>query len=287
VVKPLERDLQKLQTEAILYAPDGVLRYVPIAAFHDGDDWLIQRYRINNWTSASVMDLGTSIQDELKIFGGAYTSGTHTFAVADQNFTFFGLPFAGQEMTTLGELFQGTLSFRDDEFVFNNVYPERSGFNVLHLATHAAAVVGQPSDSFILFGDGGRLSIQEIKNLDFDLDLAVLSACETALGDTLSNGVEVLGLGYAMQQSGVRATIASLWSVSDGGTHALMSEFYRQLLEGKNKAEALQLAQQLLISNDAEAISAANRGVVLADAVTSRLAHPFYWAPFIIVGSGL
>ncbi len=287
LIGPFESDLDQLKTEAILYAPDDALRYVPLAAFHDGNDWLIQRFRINNWTSSSAMDLGSSMDSELKIVGGAYTVGDYSFQIADQSFHFAGLPFAGKEMETLKEMFGNTLSFPGTQFVFNDIYRRRANFNVLHLATHAASVIGQPSDSFILFGDGDRKSVQQIKSLDFDLDLAVLSACETAVGDTLSNGVEVLGLGYAMQQSGARSTIASLWSVSDGGTHALMSEFYRQLGDGKSRAEALQKAQQLLIKNDADAIASANRGLALPGPVASRLSHPYYWAPFIIVGSGL
>ncbi len=287
IIAPLASQLEELQTIAILYAPEDALRYVPLAAFHDGKNWLIDRFRINNWTSSSTMDLASSISGDLKIVGGAYTTGEYSFEIANQQFTFSGLPFAGEEMETLAARFEGTLSFPGEKFVFDDIYRERANFNVLHLATHAAAVVGQPSDSFILFGDGVRKSIRDIQALDFDLDLAVLSACETAVGDTLSNGVEVLGLGYAMQQSGARSTIASLWSVSDGGTHALMSEFYRQLQNGKSRAESLQLAQRLLISNDRVAIASANRGVVIAGEIESKLSHPFYWAPFIIVGSGL
>ena len=71
-------------------------------------------------------------------------------------------------MDTISEMVDGTLSFPGDEFVFDDIYRELFDFNVLHLATHAAVVVGQPSDSFILFGDGRRVTLQDIRGLNFE-----------------------------------------------------------------------------------------------------------------------
>ena len=287
LIRPVAAELDELKVETILYAPDDALRYVPLAAFHDGDGWLIENFRVGNWTDNSRENLAEAMSTDLRILGGAYTVPGHSFSIANELFRFLGLEFAGREVDTIATLFEDTLLFPGEQFVFDDIYRERSDFNVLHLATHAAIVVGQPSDSFILFGDGGRKSIQDIKRMDFDLDLAVLSACETAVTGTDGSGVEILGLGYAMQASGVRSTVASLWRVSDGGTHALMSEFYGNLKAGKSKAEALRNAQLLLISNDRAAIASANRGVALPGKVAASLNHPFYWAPFILVGSGV
>ena len=100
--------------------------------------------------------------------------------------------------------------------------------DVLHFATHAAFVPEDASQSFILFGNGDKATLKEIGNWTLNnVDLVVLSACETGLGGKFGNGKEVLGLGYQFQNGGVRATIASLWRVSDGGTKTLMSEFYK------------------------------------------------------------
>ncbi|MEO0869036.1 MAG: CHAT domain-containing protein, partial [Cyanobacteria bacterium J06642_11] len=83
-----------------------------------------------------------------------------------------------------------------------------------------------------------------------DVDLVVLSACETGLGGFDNNGEQILGLGYQFQQVGARAVIASLWQVDDGGTQALMNAFYLALRNGFSKTEALQRAQQALIEDD-------------------------------------
>ncbi len=120
--------------------------------------------------------------------------------------------------------------------------------NVVHLATHAAIVVGKLEDSFILFGNGERATLIEVENWQFDnIDLIVFSACETGLGGNLGDGKEILGFGYLMK---AKASIASLWRVSDGGTQALMTAFYTTLQESKTtKAEALQKAQIALITS--------------------------------------
>lgn len=117
-------------------------------------------------------------------------------------------------------------------------------YNIVHLATHAAFVVGTPDDSFILFGNGERITLRDIQKWNLkNVDLVVLSACETGLGGKLGNGEEILGLGYQMQRAGARAAMASLWSVDDGGTQALMDAFYTGITQGNiTKAEALRQA---------------------------------------------
>jgi CHAT domain-containing protein len=169
-------------------------------------------------------------------------------------------------------------------------------YSVVHLATHAAFVTGQPEESFILFGDGSRSTLRDVGSWRLpNVDLMVLSACETGLGDKLGDGKEVLGFGYQMQQTGARAAIASLWKVDDGGTQALMNAFYAALENGNTtKAEALRQAQITLITGDYTALGQ-QRGLEVqqrisnsvSPQVNSRLSHPYYWAPFILIGNGL
>ncbi|MEM6402886.1 MAG: CHAT domain-containing protein, partial [Cyanobacteria bacterium P01_D01_bin.116] len=144
-------------------------------------------------------------------------------------------------------------------------------YNIVHLATHAAFVPGDASLSFILFGDGKIANLKEIGNWTLNnVDLVVLSACETGIGGKFGNGEEILGLGYQFQSRGARATIASLWQVDDVGTQVLMNEFYNNLKQQKiTKAEALRQAQTTLIKSQ------------------TNLKHPNYWAPFILIGNGL
>jgi CHAT domain-containing protein len=127
-----------------------------------------------------------------------------------------------------------------------------------------------------------------------NVDLVVLSACDTAQGETLGNGEEILGFGYLMQQGGARAAIASLWSVDDGGTQALMDIFYTMLKRpNMTKAEALRQAQIALITGNYDALGSEGNRIAQSIAnrlpvtVTEYLDHPYYWAPFIMIGNGL
>lgn len=291
LVKPMERYLSEIGAETILYAPDGVLRYVPLAALHDGRQWLAQRFKVNNITAFSLTDLETRPVTEPKLLAAAFASGDFDFTIGDQHFDFKGLPYAGQEVENLAEMYPDSLRLMDRNFSPDAVIPELNSFNIIHFATHAALVSGKPYESFILFGNGDRVTVDQVKyewSLT-DVDLIVLSACETALGSVLGKGEEILGLGFLMESAGARATLASLWSVDDGGTQVLMNLFYRQLkLPGRSKAEALQKAQIAMIGGDLEASSDSARGVRLAGGQQPiAFNHPYYWAPFILIGNGL
>jgi CHAT domain-containing protein/tetratricopeptide (TPR) repeat protein len=296
LIKPLEADLKAADAQTIIYAPDAQLRYIPLAALHDGQQWLVQRYRINNITAASLTDLNTKPQPQMQVLAGAFATGRYSFKVGEQSFDFSGLPFAGTEVENLAKTVPTTTKLIDTAFTPQVTVPKMDDYTVVHLATHAAFVVGTPDDSFILFGNGDRITLRDIQKWSLkNVDLVVLSACETGLGGKLGNGEEILGLGYQMQRAGARAAIASLWSVDDGGTQALMDTFYTAL-ENRNttKAEALRQAQIALITGNYTALGQ-QRGLEVQQRissslpanVTSRLNHPYYWAPFILIGNGL
>ncbi|MBD2093475.1 CHAT domain-containing protein [Microcoleus sp. FACHB-1515] len=299
LIAPMAQDLAAIDAQTILYAPDGVLRYIPLAALHDGNQWLAQNFRINNITAASLSDLNLQPVQQPEILAAAFEQGSFSFQVGERDFNFAGLPFAGEEVENLAATFPGTREYVDTAFTPDAIVPIMDDYSIVHLATHAAFVQGAPSDSFILFGNGDRITLEEIKTWRGrfrQVDLIVLSACETGVGESLGNGEEILGFGYLMQQAGARAAIASLWTVSDGGTQVLMNAFYAALENGHTKAEALQLAQQALITGDFSAVGAprGNGTVVARDTrtglspdVSNNLSHPYYWAPFILIGNGL
>ncbi|MBD1879937.1 tetratricopeptide repeat protein [Coleofasciculus sp. FACHB-T130] len=296
LIKPLEPDLKAADAETIVYAPDAQLRYIPLAALYDGQQWLVQRYRINNITATSLTELNTQPQRQLQVLAGAFATGRYSFTVGGQDFNFAGLPFAGTEVENLAKTVPTTTKLIDKAFTPQVTVPKMDDYTVVHLATHAAFVVGTPDDSFILFGNGDRITLRDIQKWSLkNVDLVVLSACETGLGGKLGNGEEILGLGYQMQRAGARAAIASLWTVDDGGTQALMNAFYATLKKGNTtKAEALRQAQIALITSDYTALAQKRGGIVIErigntsspDAI-ARLSHPYYWAPFILIGNGL
>ncbi|MGQ4647014.1 tetratricopeptide repeat protein [Lyngbya aestuarii] len=295
LIKPLENDLKAAEAETIIYAPDGQLRYIPLAALHDGEKWLVQRYRINNITAASLTELDTQPQSQLKILAGAFTTGRYSFTLGKERFNFGGLPYAGVEVETLAKTVANTTTLIDNAFNPEETKPKMGDYTVLHFATHGAIVPGTPEESFILFGDGTPVTIADVRNWNLNnIDLVVLSACETGLGGNLGTGSEILGLGYQMQRAGAKAAIASLWTVDDGGTQVLMNAFYTALLGNISKAEALREAQIALITGDYTALGEQRSSLAavpiedrVKPQVTNRLNHPYYWAPFILIGNGL
>jgi len=298
LIKPLEADLQQAQPKTILYAPDGQLRYIPLAALHDGKEWLIQRYRINNITARSVTDFHTQPQKQPRILAAAFGQAETTVKVGDQSFRFGGLPAASREVKTLVASIPGTLGLLDRNFSRAATLDRLNSFNIIHLATHGKFVVGKVENSFILFGNtqADVVTLDEVKDLTMsNVDLVVLSACETGLGGKLGNGEEILGLGYQFQRAGARATIASLWQVDDGGTQILMDAFYTALKQGMTKAQALQEAQKALITGNYSSVGGKRAEIEIVDSrpgkprtlSSDRLNHPYYWAPFILIGNGL
>lgn len=283
LIKPIEKDLAQADAKTIVYAPDGQLRYIPLAALYDGKQWLAQRYSINNITALSLTQLNSKPSTKPRVLAAAFATGRYMVKVGPTPIPFSGLPFTRVEVENLAAMMPGTTKLLDSEFSPTATIPRLKDYTIVHLATHAMFVTGQPEDSFILFGDGSQITLRDIQTWKLpNADLVVLSACQTAVS---SNGEEILGFGYQMQQTGAKAAIASLWSVNDGGTQALMSAFYTALQSGKmTKAEALQRAQVALITGDS---SAQHSGSSLPPAVANRLSHPHYWAPFIVIGNGL
>ncbi|MEM9215902.1 MAG: tetratricopeptide repeat protein [Cyanobacteria bacterium P01_F01_bin.150] len=331
LIEPLESDLADVtqtltngEPPTILYAPDGALRYIPLAALHDGNQWLAQRFRINTITAESLTEFQSPPAESPRVLAGAFADPTVTYTVPIDGRTedFSGLPFAGQEVENLVKSQHQTTHFMDSDFGWTQMRRLMGESNIVHFATHAAFVPGSPEESFILFGNGDRAileclddNIQTeddrscINNWNLNsIDLVVLSACETGVtglttpqvdenGDLLPDGKEILGLGYQFQSRGARAVMASLWKVSDGGPQALMDAFYGALQqEGISKSEALRLAQVALITGDFTALGLDERGAVairqriqgtIPQQVSQKLSHPYYWAPFILIGNGL
>lgn len=297
LIKPIENDLAQAKAETIIYAPDGKLRYIPLAALHNGQQWLVERFRINHITAASLTDLNTKPQPQLQILAAAFSQGSYSFQLGERKFTFNGLSFAGQEVANIAAMIPGTAQVLNSAFNPSDIIPKLDDYTIVHLATHAAFIPGQPEDSFILFGNGDRITLPEVKKWSLkNVDLLVLSACETAVGSFLGTGEEILGFGYLMEKAGVRAVLASLWSVDDGGTQALMSAFYSRLQQGQiSKAEALRQAQIALITGNYKVTIGEERGIAIQERIRSslpptvsdRLQHPYYWAPFILLGNGL
>ncbi len=140
----------------------------------------------------------------------------------------------------------------------------------IHFATHGLLDEKQPELSGLVLTrtpgsrEDGLLQVYEIFNLELDADLVVLSACDTGLGNAVG-GEGLLGVTRALLYAGAHSVVVSLWQVDDTSTPDLMVGFYRDLDKAGDKAEALRQAKLTMIHE-------------------KRFAHPFYWAPFILIG---
>ena len=148
--------------------------------------------------------------------------------------------------------------------------------------------------------EDGRLEVSEIFGMDLKASLAVLSACETGLGKP-SSGDELVGLTPAFIYAGTFSVVPSLWNVEDSSTAQLMATFYKNL-KTMTKVEALRQAQLQLIRGEVRSDLLARRGIggvgklgevpaaksSLQDSVAMQIStsHPYFWAPFILVGEG-
>ncbi|MCL1491077.1 MAG: tetratricopeptide repeat protein [Pseudanabaena sp. Salubria-1] len=266
LIQPFEAELRELKIDTIIYAPDGQLRYIPLSALHDGKQWLVERYRVNNITAESLTSFTPKPLAKPRILAGAFggKAGDKTRAGFD------GLPATLIEVQKIASLFPNTTTFTEAEFSKQITETKANSHTILHLATHGQLSVGTPEDSFILFGNGEKATIREIQDWSLsNVDLVILSACQSGIGSKLGTGVEILGLGYQMQAAGARVAIASLWLVNDVGTQALMTAFYSELQKGDvTVTEALRRAQVSLIKSP-------------------QYNHPNYWSAFFAIGNGL
>ena len=258
LIKPLEADLAEAKTKTIIFAPDERLRYIPLAALHDSKQWLIERFNINNITALSLMDLNTKPHAKREVLAAAFTDINRNVSVplGKETANFRGLKYAGEEVNEITTTIPGSTKLLDNQFNKNIVY-QMNDYSVVHLATHAAFVNENPDSSVIVLGDTKLddkkqyFTLREVKSWNLtNVDLVVLSACETGLGG-FGDGKEILGFGYAIQQTGAKAAIASLWKVDDPSTSQLMQVFYKNLATGNiTKSEALRQAQISLLNGN-------------------------------------
>jgi CHAT domain-containing protein/Flp pilus assembly protein TadD len=295
LLKPLEADLKKANIQTIIYAPDGQLRYIPLGALHDGQKWAIENHQINYVTAFGLTSLKPKSTQTPRILAGAYNNSRLTSVTVNQKqFQFGPIPAAVPEVKNLAAKFPQTTLLLDGDFNRTAINPDRMNkYSIIHLATHGKLVDGSPEDSFVLLNNGEYVTLREIKDWKLpNVGLVVLSACQTALGEKLGSGIEIIGLGYQLQVAQARASIASLWEVSDDGTNSLMNLFYEQLQQGKRSStEALAEAQRAMIQQAKTVGRSDRRGSIKVvqspDKRQPPFSHPYYWAPFILIGNGM
>ena len=313
LIAPIAADLQQANARVLMLSLDGVLRYLPFAALHDGSQYLVARYGFALFTPAGRASLERKPQPEWTIAGLGVSKGA---APGADKIAWAPLPAVPVELDEIVQqgasdgagILSGSVGL--DEAFTAGTFSEalEAGPQVVHIASHFNFTAGTDADSYLLLGGGTKLTLADFKTGNFPLasvDLLTLSACQTALGDTQRrNGREVEGFGALAQNQGAASVMATLWSVADGSTGLFMREFYRRRQsEHLTKADALRVVQLGFIGGELRpdtapvALRGAIREVPQAQAVpkaarytppaNAPFAHPFFWAPFILMGNWL
>jgi CHAT domain-containing protein len=262
IIRPLENDLNAMKLDTLVFVPDGPLRTIPMAALHDGNQFLINRYPIAITPSLNLTDPRPLKREGAKVLLLGLTQAVQGFS---------GLPYVADELKSIRELYGGELLL-NDEFRLARVEDElkKEPFSIVHIASHGqfGADVG---DTFILsFNEKftmDRLAqyVGLFKFREEPLDMLALSACETAAGDDRA----ALGLAGVAVRAGARSALATLWHINDPASYELVVEFYRQLRNPSISRAAALRAAQLKLLNDL------------------RYDHPGYWAPFLLINNWL
>ncbi|NER50087.1 MAG: CHAT domain-containing protein [Symploca sp. SIO1A3] len=283
LIGPLEADLQAQGINNLTFILETGLRSLPLAALHDGTSFIIEKYSINLMPSLSLTDtryVGINNSKMLAMGAAEFT---------DQN----ALPSVPIELSTImGQLWEGK-SFLNEEFTFEQLQSARNTqpFGIVHLATHGEFKAGKLSNSYIQLWDR-KLQLNQMRDLGFNnppVELLVLSACRTALGDREAE----LGFAGLAVLAGVKSALGSLWYISDEGTLGFMSNFYQQLQQSSIKAEALRQTQLAMLRGEVRL----ENGQLISGNLTipsspelkklgdQNLAHPYYWSAFTLIGS--
>lgn len=267
IIKPAIADLEQSNVKNLVFVMDGSLQNIPMAALYDGKQYLIEKYSVALSPGLQLL-APKQKQGRLEALVGGLTESRRGLSP---------LPNVATELQQIESIIPSK-QLLNQAFTETNIGQQVSSvsFPVVHLATHGR-FSSKLEDTHIAAWNND-INIKQLSEIlqtreqvvgrsnrvPPPIELLVLSACETATGDKRA----ALGLAGVAVRSGARSTLASLWRVDDKSTSVLMSEFYRQLTQDANlsKAEALRRAQESVLKDKK---------------------HPFYWAPYVLVGNWL
>lgn len=270
LIQPFESEFTEIKT--LVFVLDGSLRNIPMAVLYDEQQkYLIEKYAVAIAPGLQLIEPKTLPQKLNALIAGL--SEEREF----QGNTFSALENVPKELQAIQSVIP-TEQLLNDRPLFNQdnlqTKIKSANFNVVHLATHGQ-FSSNPDETFILTWEN-VINVRDLDkllrfinpNIDKNIELLVLSACETAAGDKRA----ALGLAGVAVRAGARSTLATLWQVNDESTAALMSEFYQQLKNNPKitKTEALQLAQKKLWDNQEK-----------------DWKRPYFWAAYVLIGNWL
>ncbi|MBE9077573.1 CHAT domain-containing protein [Romeria aff. gracilis LEGE 07310] len=263
LLRPVEVEFADAQVETLVFVLDGVLRNIPMAVLYDGQQYLVEKYNLALAPGLKLVDPKPLTGQRLAAIAAGLSEARHGFSSLD---------YVRAEV----EQIQAAV---DSRVLLNDAFTQetletainQTPFPVVHLATHGQ-FSSNLEETFVLAWDTpisistlSRLLRNSEQNRQDAIELLVLSACETAAGDSRA----ALGLAGVAARAGARSILASLWNLDDETSAVLMDQFYRSLSQSSTtKATALRQAQLSLLRNPG-------------------YEHPRYWAPYVLVGNWL
>ncbi|MGD1000624.1 MAG: CHAT domain-containing protein [Candidatus Brocadiia bacterium] len=250
-----------IKTKQIIIVPYGGMNLVPFACLKDENGrYLLEDYSISCAPSGSVLKF-CQAKRKPKMEKALILANPQLVEAGSV------LKFAEVEAESVGKLFPQSVLLRGAEASKSAFVKLSPGYDVLHLACHGVMDQTEPMLSNLrLAGDNennGVLTVREIFDLNLDAGLVTLSACNTGTGEVTGSGFEFMGMTRAFLYAGTPSVLASLWCVDDRATAELMELFYKNLLAGLTKSEALQKAQLTMMK---------------------KYENPYYWGAFVLYG---
>ena len=260
IIHPIEKELIAANIKTLLVAPDGVLRLIPFSVLSDGYSFLIEKYAVVTIPAISLTDMRSRS-------GQPNTGKVLLAGLSKKRHGCMPLKGVKKELNSINAMINGEILMNENytvpkikqKFKVNN-------YSIVHFATHGV-FGGTPDETYLLTYDR-KLTMNHLEQLiqltqlnQKNIDLLVLSACQTAQG----NERAAFGLAGVALKAGAKSAIATLWTVDDQAASSLLVHFYEQLSYDRSKAEALQSAMKQLI-------------------LDTKYCHPSYWAPFLLIG---
>jgi CHAT domain-containing protein len=259
---PLESALEG--AGRLIVVPHGPLHYLPFQTLFDGQTYLLERYEISYLPGSSLLRY---VSDPHPALSGQEV-GRETGQMLAIGNSFNGrLPQAVEEARSVAALWNGK-ALLEEQATLEAFRQEAPGCRILHMATHGEFRPDNPLFSGLALA-GGWLTTLDIFNLRLQGScLVTLSACQTGRS-VVGGGDELFGMMRAFLAAGATALVATFWTVEDRSTAQIMQNFYQRLAAGERKGSALRQAQLQFLNQDGH----------------PAFRHPFFWAPFFLVGN--
>lgn len=287
--RPIQFKLQN--SKQLVIVPHRQLHFIPFQALMNGNVYLVENFVISLSPSLSVLSHHTQLIDTVdESFLGMALAGLKIGGLSP-------LPGTENEIKALQHLYKDGQFKTDQDFTETFFKSNASRFGLIHFATHGIFNPDYPLYSYLAMNssvsDDGRLTVKEVFDLSLKSRSVVLSACETGMGG-LSNADELVGLSRAFLYAGAHRIVVSLWKVDDTVTSWLLVRFYGYLKNGLSYAEALTMSQRDLLQGKLHEISRKKQSYAFTNDDLSeeiqkisdeQLRLPYYWAPFVLIGS--